>query len=188
MVRARIKNCVSGMIGFKFKVLKISLMCMLILAFIAIVSKTASAGPIVEVEATVTYVAPVYTYSYTVKNLDISTENVWTFSLYFPIPVFDIVAPTGWDFLTNTDFVTWFSTDPTYDILIGEQLFGFGFKSYGPPGGVTFDVEGSDPITGVPTGNLYVGSTIGPTPEPSIAILLGAGLLGFLGFTRRRRH
>ncbi|MCS7193298.1 MAG: hypothetical protein NZ937_10010, partial [Armatimonadetes bacterium] len=102
MGRVKIENCMADIMVSRGRALKISLMCMLLFNFIAIIPKTASASPIVDVEATVTYVAPVYSYSYTVKNLDTSTENVWTFSLYFPIPVFDIVAPTGWNF--DTDF------------------------------------------------------------------------------------
>lgn len=184
------KNAFS-VIGFKIKVLRIFLVSLLFLIFITNIPKMAYAGPIVEIEATFTYVAPNYSYSYTVKNLSISDENVWTFSLYFPIPVFDITTPTGWDFLANTTnypfFVTWWSKAPEYDIVINEQLSGFGFKSYGPPGVVTFDVEGSDPSSGNPTGNSYAGTTIGPTSEPNIVILLSAGLVGFWGFIRLKR-
>lgn len=169
------------------RALKTSLMVFLLVAVIVSLPKLALAGPIVQVDVTVTGVAP-YTYSYTVYNLSDSTENVWTFSVYFTVPIFEIVAPTGWDFLSGPDFVTWYSMGYTYDIPIGGNLSGFAFKSFGPPGTGTFDVEGSDPFTGNPTGNTFCGTTLVPTPEPIGAMLFSIGLAGFWGFIRRKRQ
>jgi hypothetical protein len=63
--------------------------------------------------------------------------------------------------------------------LLPGNMTAFGFDSPWLPGQSVFLGFGSDPITGFPTGDLVIGSTIGPVaiPEPTCLILLGTGLV-----------
>ena len=136
-----------------------------------------------------------YTYSYIVHNNVSSPENVWDFWLYPTVPFTNVSQITDefdwilWDYFTDWEsYIRWFSTDASYDITPGGCLSGFSYDSASGPGITCYDQGGCDPPTGSPTGNYTSGNTVGPVPEPTTILLIGAALAGLLGVGRHRRR
>lgn len=163
------------------KFLKMASLALLIIALFANFTGLASATLISHVDSTVIFDANSgeYTYGYDVHNEVASNENIWAFTVYPGAEVFDILSPTGWDWILTDylTFVRWPSENPTYDIVPGVSKGGFGFKSYVSEAIVAYDVEGS-------YNTIYTGETVGPAavPEPDTFILLSAGLAGLLSY------
>jgi hypothetical protein len=104
-----------------------------------------------------------YTYSYSVKNLNSAKQNIELFLLDTTAIVSDATSPPGWDFGATT-LLGWgaISFPPGWvddgsgnlpespdAIQPGQTLAGFSFKSPSAPGSVTFYVQGFVPIPAV---------------------------------------
>lgn len=104
-----------------------------------------------------------YTYSYSVKNLNGAKQNIATFVLDTTAIVSDPTSPSGWSFEALTmlgwsaiSFPPGFVDDGSGNlpespdtIQPGQTLAGFSFKSPSAPGSVTFYAQGFVPIPAV---------------------------------------
>lgn len=101
-----------------------------------------------------------------------------------------IGAPPDWDFLAPdppfVDALDYFSLDPAADVPVDGILSGFFFQSARNPAtlaGGDFAVE----LFGCDTQSVVFSGPAQLVPEPGALALFGPGLLGLLGYARRRR-
>jgi len=129
-----------------------------------------------------------FLYSYELLNPSTELENVFDVGLFFEGDPVDVSSPTGWDFIAGLGFINWFSLMPENDVLIGQTLTGFSFRSTVGPGAIQFQTLGADPVTGA-VGQPVSGTTVGPTsvPEPGTLWLMAVGLAGLVRQRRYRR-
>lgn len=124
----------------------------------------------------------VFDYSYEVTNPADSGESLFDFAITFSGNPENVLSPSGWDSIFGLGFIGWSALDfsGADDILPGAGLAGFSFESPLGPGEIDYSIIGS-------FGTVFAGTTSGPSasiPEPTTALLIGAGLAG-LGLVRR---
>ena len=137
--------------------------------------------------------AGLFSYSYDVTNDNSSSENLFSLAIGESGPLTSIASPARWvpDTISTPGFIIWTSDDQTTDLTPGSTDV-FGFTSFFKPGAQSFLGFGSDATTGFPTGDLDLGSTVGPSvppsavPEPSSLSLLAIGfsVIGLIGGPR----
>lgn len=150
---------------------------LLIMLFIGV--GIADAIPIVSIEYTVTSPGTnIWQYNYTINVSSSSPESVWLVDLIVPLDVHHVTVPANWDTIVAPGFVEWFSTGHADDIMPGDMLSGFGYRTMQPlaHGNITFYSMGSNINTGLPTPGQSQGQTIPVVPEPVTIVLFGMGL------------
>ena len=112
-----------------------------------------------KVTDTVTFDAPtgLFTYSYSIKNLNSAQQNIAIFALEIGAPVLNVVSPAGWQFLAvnsgTSAFSGWLAVSTALDangnllespstIGPGETLAGFSFQSPIGPQSATYYAQG----------------------------------------------
>jgi hypothetical protein len=132
-----------------------------------------------------------FSYSYKIRNDKSSKQKLVEFFIEYESPVCSLSAPSGWlGLISNVrkKVVMWSSNDSIYDVLPGNEVSDFSFRTTGLPAIVTFYARGFVEEPSFPEGdappieltsgldifeNSKQGHTIGPklTPSPFIATI-----------------
>jgi hypothetical protein len=128
-----------------------------------------------------------YLYSYELTNPAGESENVFDVALFFDGDPLDVTSPPGWDSIFGLGFIDWMSLDPATDVLAGQTLTGFSFRSVLGPGTIDVDTLGVNAASGEigePFRSTVAGPVSSSVPEPGTVGLMG---LAFTALVLRRR-